>query len=89
MSRPAAPSDATRVINALCGRYRAHRGVAIPDCEIARTIMGVSPGTLSNWASGKHPASQLEAALRLIRELPAEEVVAILRGLPPLAAPAK
>ena len=84
MSRPADPSDATRVINGLCGRYRALRGVAIPDCEIARTVMGISPGSLSNWASGRHPASQLEAVLRLIRELPPEEVVAVLRGLPPL-----
>jgi len=76
------PSDATRFVNALCGRIRARRGVAIPDCEIARGIMEISPSTLSNWTSGRHPAGQLEAAIRLMRELPPEEVVAVLRGLP-------
>jgi len=77
------PSDATRFVNALCGRLRARRGAAVSDCDIARAIMGVSPSTLSNWTSGEHPARQLEAALRLMLELSPEEVAEELRALQP------
>jgi len=77
------PSPSTQFVNALCGLYRASRGRTTPDCRIAREIMGVSASTLSNWTSGRHPAGQLDAVLRLMLELPPEDVAAALRGLTP------
>ena len=78
-----APQASTRLVNALCGLYRARRGEAVSDCDIATQIMGVSPSTLSNWTSGRHPANQLEAVLCLMLELPAEDVAAAIHALYP------
>jgi uncharacterized protein (DUF3820 family) len=86
MTDPAPSPDlppSTRFINSLCGLYRASRGRAVADCRIAREIMAVSPSTLSNWTRSRHPANQLGAVIRLMLELPPEDVATAVRDLRP------
>ena len=77
------PTTSTQLVNVLCGLYRASRGRTVRDCRIATEIMRISPSTLSNWTSGRHPAAQLDAVLRLMLELPPEDVATAIRSLLP------
>lgn len=67
-------AKSVRLINVLCGLYRARSGMPRTDGEIADKL-GISHTTMSQWTNGIRPPRQIEALLILCNSLPMQDVM--------------
>ena len=67
-------AKSVRLINILCGLYRARSGKPRTDGEIAEKL-GISHTTMSQWTNGVRPPRQIEALLVMLNSLPRQDVV--------------